>query len=139
MSTYCRTGRDLAEQCIKVLELVCICEAGAMFEGGCLSSVLNLIRDSSIHKDTLHSAVAVVSRLCSKLEPDDACLPICVKSLSRRLQHGDQLVANGALMCLASLVDHRYIRKGVDLASRAENDLTAVLLERLANAAAPRG
>jgi E3 ubiquitin-protein ligase HECTD1 len=140
MPTCCRTSRDLAEQCIKVLELVCTREAGAVFEAGGLSSVLNFIRDSgsSIHKDTLHSAMAVVSRLCSKMEPADACLPICVESLSGLLQHEDQLVADGALKCFASLAD-RYIRKGVDPAPLAENGLTAELLERLANAAAPRG
>lgn len=82
--------------------------------------------------------MAVVSRLCSKMEPADACLPICVESLSGLLQHEDQLVADGALKCFASLAD-RYIRKGVDPAPLAENGLTAELLERLANAAAPRG
>jgi E3 ubiquitin-protein ligase HECTD1 len=135
-----RTSRDLAEQCIKVLELVCTREAGAVFEAGGLSSVLNFIRDSgtAIHKDTLHSAMAVVSRLCSKMEPADACLPICVESLSGLLRHEDQLVADGALKCFASLAD-RYIRKGVDPAPLAENGLTAELLERLAHAAAPRG
>ena len=123
-----------------MLELVCTREAGAVFEAGGLSSVLNFVRDSgsSIHKDTLHSAMAVVSRLCSKMEPADACLPICVESLSGLLQHEDQLVADGALKCFASLAD-RYIRKGVDPAPLAENGLTAELLERLANAAAPRG
>ncbi len=45
----CRTSRDLAEQCIKVLELVCTREAGAIFEAGGLSSVLNFIRDSGTH------------------------------------------------------------------------------------------
>jgi E3 ubiquitin-protein ligase HECTD1 len=89
-------------------------------------------------QDTLHSAMAVVSRLCSKMEPADACLPICVESLSTLLQHEDQLVADGALKCFASLAD-RYIRKGVDPAPLAENGLTAELLERLANAASPRG
>ena len=59
-----RTSKDLAEQCIKVLELICTREAGAVFEAGGLSCVLAFIRDSGqlIHKDTLHSAMAVVSR-----------------------------------------------------------------------------
>ncbi|XP_023320934.1 E3 ubiquitin-protein ligase HECTD1 [Eurytemora carolleeae] len=71
-----RTSRDLAEQCIKVLELVCTREAGPVFEAGGLSCVLNFIRDSGsqIHKDTLHSAMCVVSRLCSKMESQDSCL-----------------------------------------------------------------
>ena len=59
-----RTSRDLAEQCIKVLELICTREAGSVFDAGGLSCVLSFIRDSGhrIHKDTLHSAMAVVSR-----------------------------------------------------------------------------
>ena len=59
-----RTSRDLAEQCIKVLELVCTREAGSVFEAGGLSCVLSFIRDNGkkIHRDTLHSAMSVVSR-----------------------------------------------------------------------------
>lgn len=42
-----RTSCDLAEQCIKVLELVCSREAGAVFEGGGLNCVLTYISDNS--------------------------------------------------------------------------------------------
>jgi len=134
-----RTSKDLAEQCIKVLELICTREAGSVFESGGLTCVLAFIRDngSLIHKDTLHSAMAVVSRLCSKMEPQDTCLPNCVASLSTLLKHEDSLVTDGALKCFASLAD-RFIRKGVDPAPLAENGLNEELLERLANAAAPR-
>ena len=47
-----RTSRDLSEQCIKVLELVCTREAGSVFEAGGLTCVLAFIRDSGaqIHK-----------------------------------------------------------------------------------------
>lgn len=41
-----RTSCDLAEQCIKVLELVCSREAGAVFEGGGLNCVLTYISDN---------------------------------------------------------------------------------------------
>lgn len=41
-----RTSRDLAEQCIKVLELICSREAGAVFEGGGLNCVLSYIREN---------------------------------------------------------------------------------------------
>jgi len=135
-----RTSRDLAEQCIKVLELVCTREAGPVFEAGGLSCVLNFIRDSGsmIHKDTLHSAMCVVSRLCSKMEPHDNCLASCVESLSTLLKHDDASVSDGALKCFASLAD-RFIRKGVDPAPLAENGLTEELLERLSSAACPRG
>ena len=68
-----RTAKDLAEQCIKVLELICTREAGAVFEAGGLTCVLGFIRDNGalIHKDTLHSAMSVVSRLCTKMEPHE--------------------------------------------------------------------
>ncbi|KFB39857.1 AGAP009511-PA-like protein [Anopheles sinensis] len=131
-----RTSRDLAEQCIKVLELICTREAGAVFEGGGLNCVLSFIRDSGsqIHKDTLHSAMAVVSRLCTKVEPQGANVQTCVESLSTLLQHEDPLVADGALKCFASVAD-RFTRKGVDPAPLAEYGLVAELLNRLGNAA----
>ena len=50
------------------MELICTREAGAVFEAGGLQCVLSFIRDAGplVHKDTLHSAMVVVSRLCSK-------------------------------------------------------------------------
>ncbi|XKL65492.1 hypothetical protein PGB90_008912 [Kerria lacca] len=133
-----RTSRDLAEQCIKVLELICTREAGAVFDAGGLNCVLSFIRDngSAIHKDTLHSAMSVVSRLCSKMEPHDLSLPVCVESLSTLLKHEDAHVADGALRCFASLSD-RFTRKVVDPAPLATHGLMNELLVRLSNAAAP--
>ncbi|KAG8236037.1 hypothetical protein J437_LFUL015415, partial [Ladona fulva] len=86
-----RTSKDLAEQCIKVLELICTREAGAVFESGGLGCVLSFVRENGwrAHKDTLHSAMAVVSRLCTKVEPQDTSLPPCVESLSTLLKHED--------------------------------------------------
>uniref|UniRef100_T1J5Y0 E3 ubiquitin-protein ligase n=1 Tax=Strigamia maritima TaxID=126957 RepID=T1J5Y0_STRMM len=133
-----RTSKDLSEQCIKVLELICTREAGAVFEAGGLNCVLTFIRDngSLVHKDTLHSAMAVVSRLCGKMEPQDASLPTCVESLSTLLKHEDSHVADGALRCFASLAD-RFTRRGVDPAPLAEHGLVYELLTRLSNAAVP--
>ncbi|XP_036321102.1 E3 ubiquitin-protein ligase Ufd4 isoform X1 [Rhagoletis pomonella] len=133
-----RTSRDLAEQCIKVLELICTREAGAVFDGGGLNCVLSFIRDcgSQVHKDTLHSAMAVVSRLCTKVEPNAPCIQNCVESLSTLLQHEDPMVADGALKCFASVAD-RYTRKWVDPAPLAEYGLAEELLKRLGNAAGP--
>src|SRR5690606_9613419 len=66
-----RTSRDLAEQCVKVLELVCTRETGALFEVGGLSQVLQFVDKcgSQLHRDTLASAMAVVGRLCGRVEP----------------------------------------------------------------------
>lgn len=135
-----RTSRDLAEQCIKVLELICTREAGAVFEGGGLNCVLSFIRDcgSQVHKDTLHSSMSVVSRLCTKVEPNTPCIQNCVESLSTLLQHEDPMVSDGALKCFASVAD-RFTRKWVDPAPLAEYGLVNELLKRLSNAAGPVG
>ncbi|XP_065332241.1 E3 ubiquitin-protein ligase HECTD1 isoform X2 [Cloeon dipterum] len=131
-----RTAKDLAEQCIKVLELICTREAGAVFEAGGLNCVLGFIRDHGwrVHKDTLHSAMAVVSRLCTKMEPHEASLPACVAALSDLLKHEDTHVADGALRCFASLAD-RFTRRGVDPQPLAQHGLVNELLQRLSSAA----
>ncbi|XP_033230566.1 E3 ubiquitin-protein ligase HECTD1 isoform X3 [Belonocnema kinseyi] len=133
-----RASRDLAEQCIKVLELVCAREAGAVFEAGGLPCALCFIRENGarVHRDTLHSAMAVVSRLCGKVEPQDKTLPDCVEALSTLLRHEDAHVADGALRCFASLAD-RFSRRGTDPAPLASNGLVSELLYRLSNAAGP--
>ncbi len=92
---------------LQVLELICTREAGAVFESGGLTCVLSFIRAHGhiIHRDTLHSAMAVVSRLCTKVEPQDESLPDCVEALSTLLQSEDAHVSDGALKCFASLAD----------------------------------
>lgn len=87
-------GAFLIGCCLQVLELICTRESGAVFEAGGLNCVLSFIRDSGhlVHKDTLHSAMAVVSRLCSKMEPQDSSLETCVESLSSLLKHEDHQV-----------------------------------------------
>ncbi|GFY76743.1 e3 ubiquitin-protein ligase HECTD1 [Trichonephila inaurata madagascariensis] len=127
-----RASKDLAEQCIKVLELICTREAGAVFDASGLSCVLTFIRDigNLVHKDTLHSAMAVVSRLCGKMEPHDASLPNCVEALSVLLKHDDTHVSDGALRCFASLAD-RFTRRGIDPAPLAEHGLVNRLLVKL--------
>ncbi|XP_032682622.1 E3 ubiquitin-protein ligase HECTD1 isoform X8 [Odontomachus brunneus] len=133
-----RASRDLAEQCIKVLELVCAREAGAVFDAGGLPCALCFIREhgARVHRDTLHSAMAVVTRLCGKVEPQDKALPDCVEALSVLLRHEDAHVADGALRCFASLAD-RFSRRGIDPAPLASNGLVSELLYRLSNAAGP--
>lgn len=57
--------------------------------------MLTFIREYStqIHKDTLHSAMSVVARLCGKMEPTDAALESCMDSLSKLLHHEDSYVS----------------------------------------------
>ncbi|XP_035704354.1 E3 ubiquitin-protein ligase HECTD1 [Folsomia candida] len=129
-----RTSKDLAEQCVKVLELICTREAGAVFEAGGLTCVLTFIRDNGnmVHKDTLHSAMSVVSRLCSKMEPQDTTLTAVVESLSTLLRHEDNHVADGALRCFASLSD-RFTRRGIDPAPLASHGLVKDLLAKMSS------
>ncbi|XP_048585863.1 E3 ubiquitin-protein ligase HECTD1-like isoform X2 [Nematostella vectensis] len=131
-----RTSKDLGEQCVKVLELICTREAGAVFEAGGLQCALTFIREfgSAVHKDTLHSAMNVVTRLCGRMEPQDQNLETCVKSLSTLLEHEDKYVSDGALRCFASLAD-RFTRRVVDPAPLAKHGLTGELLRQLASAA----
>jgi E3 ubiquitin-protein ligase HECTD1 len=107
-----------------------------VFEAGGLNCVLGFIRDHGwrVHKDTLHSAMAVVSRLCTKMEPHEATLPACVSALSDLLKHEDTHVADGALRCFASLAD-RFTRRGVDPQPLAQHGLVTELLVRLSSAA----
>lgn len=127
-----RTSLDLAEQNIKVLEHICARESSAIHEADGLNAVLTFVRENGhrVHKDTLHSAIVVVSRLCTKIEPNDASIENCVQSLSNLLKHEDQSVADGALRCFASLAD-RFTRRNVDPAPLAEQDLIPQLLARM--------
>ena len=60
-----RTSKDLAEQCIKVLEFICTRESGAVFEAGGLGCVLTFINEHGckvrIHKPYSHSTVTDVT------------------------------------------------------------------------------
>lgn len=73
---------------------MCTREANAIYEAGGLNCMLTFIREhgTQIHKDTLHSAMSVVARLCSKMEPTDETLETCMDSLSKLLQHEDTYV-----------------------------------------------
>ncbi|XP_021359960.1 E3 ubiquitin-protein ligase HECTD1-like [Mizuhopecten yessoensis] len=130
-----RTSRDLAEQCIKVMERICTRESGAVFDAGGLNCVLMFIQQhgSQVHKDTLHSSMSVVSRLCGKMEPQDPSLEECVVSLSTLLEHEDQFVSDGSLRCFASLAD-RFTRRGVDPSPLSQHGLINELLLRLQKA-----
>jgi len=127
-----RCSLDLAEQIIKVLELIVTRESSAVFDAGGLTSVFTFIKDNGhrVHRDTLQSAMNVVSRLCSKVEPNDPSIETCVQSLSNLLKSDDHNVSDGALRCFATLAD-RYTRRNIDPAPLAQQDLISQLLVRL--------
>nr|XP_039255177.1 E3 ubiquitin-protein ligase HECTD1-like [Styela clava] len=134
-----RTSKDLSEQCVKVLEFICTREPGAVFDAGGLTSTLIFICqcDTIIHKDTLHSAMSVVTRLCGKVEPTSETLPGSVQSLSALLHSEDPSVSDGALRCFATLAD-RFTRKSIDPAPLDAHGLTKELIKRLANCGSAR-
>nr|XP_018669598.1 E3 ubiquitin-protein ligase HECTD1 isoform X3 [Ciona intestinalis] len=129
-----RTNKDLSEQCVKVLEFICTREPGAVFEAGGLSAVMKFVCNcgSIIHKDTLHSSMFVVSRLCGKVEATSDSLPECIQSLSSLLHYDDAHVADSALKCFSSLAD-RFARKGVNPEPLDAFGLTDELIKRLGN------
>lgn len=55
----------------------------------------------------------VVTRLCSKMEPQDPTLPKCSADLGGLLGHDDPKVSECALRCFAALTD-RFVRKSLD-------------------------
>ncbi|KAI6238131.1 HECT-type E3 ubiquitin transferase [Aphelenchoides fujianensis] len=128
-----RTSKDLAEQCVKLLEHVCQREGPAVYEAGGLQCMLVLVRQNGhlVHKDTLHSAMAVVMRLCGRVEPQDAAVRECTVGLGELLAHEDARVSESALRCFAALTD-RYIRKSLDPSELAESsNLVEHLLDSL--------
>lgn len=127
-----KTSKDLAEQCIKSLELICSRESAAVFEAGGLNCILPFILEHGkvIYKDSLHSAMSVVTRLCGKMEPNDPSLDFCVETLSKLLKHEDNFVADGALRCFASLSD-RFTRKNIDPEPLAKYGLIEELIRKL--------
>lgn len=84
---------------------MCTRETSAIFDAGGLQCTLTFINDfgSHVHKDTLHSSMSVVSRLCSRMEPQDANLETCVHSLSTLLKHDDAFVSTRDVILIASI------------------------------------
>ncbi len=84
---------------MKVLELMCQRETGPIFEAGGLQAMLGFVREHGpvVHRDTVLSAMSVITRLCGKMEPQDPTLGPCVSNLTQLLRHTDPRVSEGAL------------------------------------------
>ncbi|KAM3726185.1 E3 ubiquitin-protein ligase [Dirofilaria immitis] len=130
-----RTSKDLAEQCVKLLEHICQRETSAVYDAGGLQCMLTLVRQHGqyVHKDTVHSAMSVITRLCSKMEPNDSTIPECSASLGALLEHDDSKVSECALRCFAALTD-RFIRKFIDPVEMVQH---GNLVEHLLNSLIP--
>ncbi|MCP9265968.1 HECD1 [Dirofilaria immitis] len=124
-----------AEQCVKLLEHICQRETSAVYDAGGLQCMLTLVRQHGqyVHKDTVHSAMSVITRLCSKMEPNDSTIPECSASLGALLEHDDSKVSECALRCFAALTD-RFIRKFIDPVEMVQH---GNLVEHLLNSLIP--
>jgi E3 ubiquitin-protein ligase HECTD1 len=78
--------------------------------------------------------MSVVTRLCAKVEPNDASLDLYIESLSKLLKQEDTTIADGALRCFASLSD-RFVRKSIDPAPLSRFGLIKKLVEKLGDTA----
>ncbi|XP_050297321.1 uncharacterized protein LOC126736813 [Anthonomus grandis grandis] len=108
------TSKNLAGQCVKFLELICIKDAEVVLNAGGLSFILLFMRDQGnlVQKDTLISVMAIISHLCTKMEQTDVQLLDCVKVLSPLLEHEDYHVADEALRCFV-LIEEKFTKTDV--------------------------
>ena len=60
-------------------------------EAGALNAILTFIETygATLHKDALRSAMGIVTRLCTKVEPSDHSVSAIVQSLTALLKHTD--------------------------------------------------
>jgi E3 ubiquitin-protein ligase HECTD1 len=127
-----RACKDLAEQCVKVLELACARESDKVYDAGALPAATSLLihHASSLHRDTVQSCMNMVTRLVPRVEPKDSALEDCVASLSQLLQNSEPHISDPTLKCFMMLAD-RFIRRGRDPAPIAEKGLLPELIGRL--------
>lgn len=79
----------------------------------------------------MHSAMTVITRLCSKVDPQDSNLLKCSSDLGVLLSHDDSKISECALRCFSALTD-RFIRKSLDPAELAtSSNLVENLLSTL--------
>ncbi|CAK9301924.1 unnamed protein product [Gordionus sp. m RMFG-2023] len=127
-----KTSIDLSEQCVKVLELLCTRESASVYKLGGLHSITLFIKDMGdiIHKDTLNSAMIVLSKLYGKLEFKDPLLSSYITSLSNLMTYPDIEVQEKALKCLVSISD-RFTKQGSDLKSIIHKSIIKELILQL--------
>lgn len=81
----------------------------------------------------MHSAMSVITRLCSRVDLQDTNLLKCSSNLGILLSHDDPKIAECALRCFAVLTD-RFLRKSLDPVELA---LPSNLVEHLLNSLVP--
>lgn len=93
-------NKALVEQCIKVLEYICMHIHRVVFAVGGFDKILAFIKNFGevVHRDILHSAISAISSSCRSMDPVDF-ETVCLEDLSALLLHQNERVANGALDC----------------------------------------
>jgi hypothetical protein len=78
----------------QVLELISTREPVAVFEAGALEAAFGFITNGGamVYRDALLSAMNVISRCCSRLDPKDANVPNTVQQLAVLLRSDDAQV-----------------------------------------------
>jgi E3 ubiquitin-protein ligase HECTD1 len=79
----------------------------------------------------MYSAMALISKLCGKVEPKDVNLIKYSTELAALLDSDDEKIVESVLRCFSTLVD-RFVRKQIDLIGLAtSNNLVETLLNFL--------
>ena len=84
--------------------------------------------------DSRLSAMVVVSRCCTHIEPTDLLLPDCVSSLAALLVQPESKIVQRALQCLTSLAS-RFIKEQADTAPLAAHGMGDALVRLLRSSA----
>ncbi|XP_018649274.1 hypothetical protein Smp_169180 [Schistosoma mansoni] len=125
-------SNELGQQIIKMLQLICTREPGAVYTAGGLTSVLRYIRlyPHLLHADVLQAGMDIIRRLFSRADPADKNLTSWIDALSSLLDRRETGVADQALRAFANLVA-RFTRTGADPSPLADSHIIDCLLQRL--------
>ncbi|TNN07564.1 E3 ubiquitin-protein ligase HECTD1 [Schistosoma japonicum] len=128
----CAKSNELGQQIVKMLQLICTREPGAVYAAGGLTSVLRYIRlyPHLLHADVLQAGMDIIRRLFTRADPRDTNLTSWIDALSSLLDRRETGVADQALRAFANLVA-RFTRTGTDPSPLADPHIIDCLLQRL--------
>ncbi|KAH8849620.1 E3 ubiquitin-protein ligase [Schistosoma japonicum] len=128
----CAKSNELGQQIVKMLQLICTREPGAVYAAGGLTSVLRYIRlyPHLLHADVLQAGMDIIRRLFTRADPRDTNLTSWINALSSLLDRRETGVADQALRAFANLVA-RFTRTGTDPSPLADPHIIDCLLQRL--------
>eukprot|EP00036_Acanthoecidae_sp_10tr_P012628 CAMPEP_0206295484 /NCGR_PEP_ID=MMETSP0106_2-20121207/5189_1 /ASSEMBLY_ACC=CAM_ASM_000206 /TAXON_ID=81532 /ORGANISM="Acanthoeca-like sp., Strain 10tr" /LENGTH=2416 /DNA_ID=CAMNT_0053726137 /DNA_START=1 /DNA_END=7251 /DNA_ORIENTATION=- len=129
--------RDLSIQTIKVLELIASREPTATFEAGALDAAFQFItQGGGMYRDAVLSAMNLISRCCSRIEPKHPKIGEIVAQLGMMLQSEDRQVTQVTLATLSNLAD-KFLAKEVEPTPLEQSSITDELVRLLDVAVTP--